>query len=303
MSVDARSSLLPPPPDAEAAPSGISQRGFLDRLDRRASAVRTSLCLGVDPDPAALPRGFAADAEGGERFARLLIEAAAPYAAAVKVNVAFFEAFGSAGIAALERVRAAVPSDIPFIADAKRGDISSTVARQAAALFDSLGADAVTANPYLGREAITPLLERRDRFVYVLCRTSNPGAAEFQALRTEDGQPLYVTVARHVAGWAEGGDQVGLVVGATAPAELADIRRAAMKLPILVPGVGAQGGDIEAVLQHGPATDGVAAQMPAGALLVNVSRGIASAGLDGSDPRGAIATRAQEWAGRLQIHG
>ena len=122
-------------------------------------------------------------------FARVLVEAAAGHAAAVKINVAFFEVFGSAGIAALERVRAAIPSDLPLIADAKRADISNTSARQAVALFDSLGADAVTANPYLGRDALAPFLEYRDRFVYVLCRTSNPGGAELQNQPLADGAP------------------------------------------------------------------------------------------------------------------
>ncbi len=119
-----------------------------------------------------------------------MIEAASPYAAAIKANVAFFEAFGSAGIAALERVRAAIPDDIPFIADAKRGDIGTTAARQSVALFDALGADAITANPYLGRDAIAPFLERSDRFVYVLCRTSNPGAATLQNLRIEASRAI-----------------------------------------------------------------------------------------------------------------
>ena len=107
---------------------------------------------------------------------------AAPYAAALKPNLAFFEAYGSAGIAALERIRASLPTALPLLADAKRGDIGTTAARQAVALFDSLGADAVTVNPYLGAEAIAPLLERLDRFAYVLCRTSNPGAGELQDL-------------------------------------------------------------------------------------------------------------------------
>ena len=176
MTVDARLSSPPFLPVADEAK-------FLDRLGRRVERVRTHLCLGIDPDPAGLPAGFSHDAAGIEAFSRLLIESASPYAAAVKVNIAFFEAFGSAGVAALERVRAAIPADIPFIADAKRGDIGTTAARQATALFDSLGADAITANPYLGRDAIAPFLERSDRFVYVLCRTSNPGAATFQNLQ------------------------------------------------------------------------------------------------------------------------
>ena len=231
MSVDVRESSQQP----RAAEEPTS---FLDRLDARVRLVGTTLCLGIDPDPAALPRSFSRDIAGVEAFSRLLIDAASPYAAAVKINLAFFEAFGSAGIAALERVRAHLPSGIPFIADAKRGDIGTTVARQAVAIFDSLGADAVTANPYLGREAIAPLLERTDRFVYVVCRTSNPGAGEFQNLRLE-GQPLYAHVARRVAAWGASGDNVGLVVGATAPAEMAEIRAAAPGLP--VPGAGHRG--------------------------------------------------------------
>ena len=156
--------------------------GYLERLAERSAAVGSVLCLGLDPDPAGLPPGFSRDLAGIEAFARLIVEAAAPYAAAVKPNLAFFEAYGSAGMAALERIRAAIPSDVLVVADAKRGDIGTTAARQAVALFDGLGADAVTVNPYLGSEAVTPLIERLDRFAYLLCRTSNPGAGELQDL-------------------------------------------------------------------------------------------------------------------------
>ena len=158
---------------------------YLDRLAARSAATRTVLCFGLDPDPEALPEGFSRDLAGVERFAELLLEAALPHAAAVKPNLAFFEAFGSPGLAALERLRGAIPDEIPVIADAKRGDIGSTAARQATALFDVLAADAVTVNPYLGEEAIAPLLARSDRFAYVLCRTSNPGASEVQGLRVD----------------------------------------------------------------------------------------------------------------------
>ena len=273
---------------------------YLDRLARRIEAVGSYLCLGVDPDPASLPDGFSRDVRGVEAFARLIVEAAGPYAAAIKPNIAFFEAFGSAGIAALERLRAAVPSDQPFIADAKRGDISTTAARQASALYDVLGADAVTANPYLGREAILPLLERSDKFVYVLCRTSNPGASEFQNLAVDGGDPLYVHVARSVAAWAGRGDPVGLVVGATAPTELVEVRSAAPGLPFLIPGIGAQGGDLDAVRESGPATIPPVAQTRGGGLVVNVSRGISSAALNGGDPGEQIAAAAEGWARSLQ---
>ena len=156
--------------------------GYLERLAARSAAVGSVLCLGLDPDPTALPPGFPATVAGIERFCLLLLEAAGPYAAAVKPNLAFFEAFGAPGIAALERIRAAVPSSIPVVADAKRGDIGSTAARQAVALFDVLGADAITASPYVGAEGLAPFLERPDRYVYVLCRTSNPGSDELQGL-------------------------------------------------------------------------------------------------------------------------
>ncbi len=285
---------------------------YLERLAARSAATGTVLCLGIDPDPTALPAGFEPDLRGIERFAALLVEAAAPYAAAVKPNLAFFEAFGSGGMAALERIRATVPTGVLVVADAKRGDIGSTAARQAVALFDGLGADAVTVSPYLGGEAIAPLIERPDRFAYVLCRTSNPGAGELQDLEVpadpEAGAPaeaLHRRVARRVATWGPGGT-VGLVVGATAPAELAGIRAIVPGLAFLVPGVGAQGGDAAPVLEHGPATAAPAGGRPGGGLLVNVSRGIAGVAVaapDGgpTDPFERVAAAAADWAKRLPV--
>jgi len=281
---------------------------YLDRLAARSRATNTVLCLGLDPDPDAIPERFSKGVAGLERFAALVLEAALPYVAAVKPNLAFFEAFGSAGIAALERLRASIPSDVLVIADAKRGDIGSTAARQAVALFDALGADAVTVSPYLGEEAIRPLLEREDRFAYVLCRTSNPGAGEVQDLvvggaAAADGpEPLHARIARLATGWGSGGT-VGLVVGATAPEELAAIRRVAPGLPFLVPGVGAQGGEIEPVLRDGPATAAPGIGRPGGGLLVNVSRGIARAASGGpdDDPGERLAGAAADWASRLPV--
>ena len=286
--------------------------GYLERLADRSAATGSILCLGLDPDPAALPNGFSRDLAGVERFAALVLEAALPCAAAVKPNLAFYEAFGSAGIAALERLRATIPADVPVVIDAKRGDIGSTAARQAVALFDALGADAVTVNPYLGEEAIAPLVSREDRFAYVLCRTSNAGAGEVQGLRVAADpamgapeEPLHARVARRVAGWGPGGT-VGLVVGATAPEELRAIRAIAPGLAFLVPGLGAQGGELEPVLADGPATSAPAGGRPGGGLLVNVSRAIAGAAtgtVDGSagDPLERIAAAAREWAARLPV--
>ncbi len=284
---------------------------YLERLARRSAQTKTVLCVGIDPDPASLPDGFGRDLAGIERFARLVLEAALPVAAAVKPNLAFFEAFGSRGLALLERLRASIPGDVPVVIDAKRGDIGTTAARQATALFDALGADAITVNPYLGGEAITPLLERLDRFAYVLCRTSNPGAAELQSLvvaasPARDGaeaapaEPLYARVARRAASWGPGGT-VGLVVGATAPAELSEIRAVAPGLAFLVPGVGAQGGEIDPVMRDGPAAAAPAAERPGRGLLVNVSRGIGGAVVDATDAGEAMAAAAREWAARLPV--
>lgn len=294
--------------------SGTAGTTYLERLAARSAATGTVLCLGIDPDPATLPDAFTPDVAGIERFALLLIEAALPYAAAVKPNLSFFEAFGSAGWAALERVRAAIPSDVPVIADAKRADIDSTSARQVVAYFDGLGVDAVTVSPYLGQDAILGYLERPDRFAYVLCRTSNAGAADLQGLRVraqwgEDGsfeapdEPLWARVARDVATWGPGGT-AGLVVGATAPEELRAVRTIAPGLGFLVPGVGAQGGGIEPVLAHGPATRAPAGGRPGGGLLVNVSRGIASAASEsgpGADIGERLAAAACGWSERLPV--
>ena len=288
-------------------------RGYLDRLAARSAAVGSVLCLGLDPDPAALPDGFSTDLAGIEAFAMLIVEAAGPFAAAVKPNLAFFESFGADGMAALERIRRRIPAGLLVIADAKRGDIGTTAAHQAVALFDRLGADAVTVSPYLGGEAIAPLLAREDRFAYVLCRTSNPGAAELQNLvvAADDAmpapaEPLYLRVARRASGWGPPGT-VGLVVGATAPDELRAIREVAPGLGFLVPGVGAQGGELEPVLAAGPATAPPAGTRAGRGLVVNVSRGIAGAALRGArrdgprDPGERLAEAARDWAARLPV--
>jgi orotidine-5'-phosphate decarboxylase len=239
----------------------------LERLRARVEALGAPLCLGIDPHPDDMPDGLAGDVAGIEAFARGIIEAAAGEAAAVKINVAFFEAMGAAGWAALERVRRDVPADIVCILDAKRGDIGTTAERYAQGIFGHLDADAVTVSPYLGEDAIEPFLTHPERLVYVLARTSNPSAGRLQDLRV-DGQPLHERVARWVAQQWPGG-RVGLVVGATAPQELARLREAVPGPAFLVPGVGAQGGDLAASVA---ACGGTWAPG-----LVSVSRGIASA--------------------------
>jgi orotidine-5'-phosphate decarboxylase len=272
------------------------------------TATRTHLCLGIDPDARALPDGFTTDVAGVEAFARLVLDAAGSAASAVKVNLAFFEAWGSEGLAALERLRARIPADLPFIADAKRGDIGSTGEQHARALFDHLAADAVTVSPYLGRDAVGPFLERSDRFVYLLCRTSNPNAADLQSLVVSadaatgvPAEPLALRVARLAGAWQHHDGTVGLVVGATAPEGLDAVRRTAPGLPFLAPGVGAQGGDESAVMRAGPATEAPGSEVAGGGLLVNVSRGIAGAARGATDPGEAMSAAAQEWAARLRV--
>ena len=276
---------------------------YVGRLGARIRSVGSVLCLGLDPDPDELPEGFSRDVAGVERYVRLLVEIGGAYAAAVKPNLAFWEALGPDGMAALERIRADLPADLPMIVDAKRADIGSTAARQAVAIVDRLGADAVTLNPYLGRDSVDPFLER-GAFGYILCRTSNPSAPDLQdmAVRDRDGaEPLHLAVARVVAGWETATPgRLGLVVGATDIAPAPAIRAVAPALPFLVPGVGAQLGDAVAPLEWGPATAGDAGEAPAGALVVNVSRGISRVPED-ADPETAIETAARDWAARLRV--
>ncbi|MGZ6213929.1 MAG: orotidine-5'-phosphate decarboxylase [Candidatus Limnocylindria bacterium] len=264
----------------------------LDRLRARIDRLGAPLCLGIDPHPDSLPDELPRDASGIERFARGLVEAAAEYAVAVKVNVAFFEAFGSAGWGALERLVADLPTDHFLVLDAKRGDIGSTAERYATALFGLLGADAVTLSPYLGADAVEPFLEYPGRVVYLVTRTSNPSAETLQDLPVA-GAPLHERVASWAAtAWPDG--RVGLVVGATAPSELARLRRLVPALGFLVPGIGAQDGDLAAAVAycHGTAAPG----------LVSISRGIAGASR-GDGWRAAAAASAQAWLGRMQEAG
>jgi len=264
----------------------------LDRLRARIARLGAPLCLGIDPHPDGLPDELPRDVSGVERFARGLLEAAAEHAAAVKVNAAFFEAFGSPGWAALERLVADMPPDHFLVLDAKRGDIGSTAERYATGLFGHLDADAVTLSPYLGADAIEPFLEYPGKVVYLVTRTSNPSAETLQDLPV-GGAPLHERVATWAAStWADG--RVGLVVGATAPTELARLRRLVPALGFLVPGVGAQDGDLAAALDHchGTAAPG----------LVSISRGIAAASR-GDGWRAAAAASAQAWLGRMQEAG
>ena len=249
--------------------------GFIGQLRQRWSDSGSLVCVGLDPEPAKFPARFRDDPDAVFAFCRDIVDATAEFACAFKPQVAHFAALGAE--APLRRlvahVHAAHPG-IPVILDAKRGDIGSTAAHYATEAFDRYAADAVTANPYLGGDALQPFLDRADRGVVVLCRTSNPGAADLQDLPV-DGRPLYQHVAARVAGEWNANGNCALVVGATWPAQLREVRAIVGALPLLVPGVGAQGGDVAAVVANGRTADGTG-------LLVSASRAIlyASAGDD-----------------------
>ncbi|MBI3243793.1 MAG: orotidine-5'-phosphate decarboxylase [Chloroflexi bacterium] len=239
---------------------------FFDFLTTRARAADSLLCVGLDPRTDS--------ASAAREMCFRLIDATAPFAAAFKPNAAFFEALGPQGWVALKEVIAHVPPDIPVILDAKRGDIADTAEAYARSTFDELGAHAITANPYLGRDSLAPFLSRPDRGVFVLCKTSNPGADEIQSLPVvgaihELPLRLYEYVAERAQQWNANGN-VGLVVGATDSEALARVRALAPGLWFLVPGVGAQGGDLEAALKAGLRVDGLG-------MLINASRAVAAA--------------------------
>jgi len=249
--------------------------GFFSRLEAHARQVDSLLCIGLDPHPADLA---APTADAARTFCRRLIDATADLAAAYKPNAAFFEALGPAGWAALKEVIAAIPSDVPVILDAKRGDIASTARAYARAAFETLGANAITLSPYMGHDSLTPFLADPTRGVFLLCKTSNPGASDLQDLLLADPhhpETLYERVARLARAWNRQ-DNVGLVVGATQPEALGRVRQIAPELWILAPGVGTQGGNLERALVAGLRADGLG-------LLIPVSRAVAHA----ADPRQA----------------
>ena len=245
--------------------------GFFANLEARVKSVNSLLCVGLDPHPGDLPKP---DPLQAEAFCLRLIEATLPFAAAFKPNAAFFEIYGAPGMTALANVIAAVPDGIPVILDAKRGDIASTAQAYAQAAFSTLKADAITINPYLGRDAIEPFITEPEHGVFMLCKTSNPGASDVQDLSIEtlaNGSPmrLYEAIARYGKEWNQL-DNLGLVVGATQPEALARVRRVAPQIWILAPGVGAQGGQLSAALQAGLRADRLGMLLP-------VSRGISRA--------------------------
>lgn len=242
--------------------------GFLEKFAEASARNRSLLCVGLDMDVRRLPEGFPKDAEGVLAYGREVVAATQDLCAAYKPNTAFFEVLGSEGWSALERLVASVPSWMPVILDAKRADIGNTSERYAEAVFDRLGADAVTVAPYMGYDSLEPFLRRTDRHVFVLVLTSNPGAADFETLDC-GGRPLYLRVAERLREWNTAGN-IGVVAGATRPEEMLLLRRVLPDEVFLVPGLGAQGGALEESVRNALAGNGRA--------LFNVSRDIVFAG-------------------------
>jgi orotidine-5'-phosphate decarboxylase len=221
---------------------------FARKLTECSRANGSLLCIGLDTDPAMMPEGIDV-----YTFNREIIDATRDLVCAYKPNIAFYEAMGASGLEALRRTRAHIPPEIPVILDAKRGDIGNTARAYARSVFEDFGADAVTASPYLGRDSLEPFMQYADKGVIILCRTSNPGAVDFQSLSCEfngEMKSLFEVVAAKVNDWNTTGN-LGLVVGATYPEELKLIRELYPEIILLIPGVGAQGGELQKTVRYG----------------------------------------------------
>ena len=241
---------------------------FIDKLLSSARSNESLLCIGLDPDPELMPPGVSVLA-----FNEAIVEATYDLVCAYKPNLAFYEAMGVEGLRALALTVGCIPDTVPVIGDAKRGDIGNTAKAYARALFEGYGFDAVTVNPYLGGDSLEPFLEYEDKGVFILCRTSNPGSADLQDL-SAGGAPLFEIVARKALEWNQYGN-IGLVVGATYPDDIKRVRGICPDMPILIPGVGKQGGDLKAAARNGVDSNNEKA-------VINSSRGIiyASKGKD-----------------------
>jgi len=257
---------------------------FIDKLTAAWRRNDSLLCVGLDPDVARLPAHLRDRPDGIVEFCKAIIDATADLACAFKPQIAYFAALGAEDqLEAICRYLGERYPHIPLILDAKRGDIGATAHQYAREAFDRYGADAVTVNPYMGFDSVEPYMEWKDRGVIVLCRTSNAGGSDLQFLDV-GGQPLYQHVARLVAEkWNKNG-QCALVVGATFPDELAQVRSIVGDMPLLVPGIGAQGGDIEATVKSGRTAAGMG-------MMINSSRAILYAQPQGGEDFAAAARR------------
>jgi len=267
---------------------------FHDTLQQRWHEHGTLVCVGLDPEPAKFPAHLKGHADAVFEFCRAIVDATADLVCTFKPQIAHFAALRAEE--ALEQLIAHIHDKhpgVPVILDAKRGDIGSTAQHYASEAFERYRADAVTLNPYLGRDSAQPFLDRDDKGVILLCRTSNPGGADFQALDC-GGVPLYLRVAETISRDWNGHGNCALVTGATWPEELGQVRDVVGDMPLLVPGIGTQGGDVEAVLRHGLTADG-------SGLMISSSRAILYAG-SGEDFAQAACQAAQELRDTINRH-
>jgi len=239
---------------------------FTERLRHVIKEQNSLLCIGLDPDMSRLPKIFSSKKDPLYSFCQEIIEATEHFAAAYKLNFAFFEAEGLDGWRSLEKLAAEMPDNVISIADAKRADIGNSSQKYAEAILQNLDFDCVTVNPYMGRDSVAPFLQWSEKGVFALCVTSNPGSKDFQRLPLENGEPLYEKIIDNFHEWNEN-KNLGLVVGATHTEELASVRKFAQELPFLIPGVGAQGGSLQGAVQN--SVDAVG-----GFSLINASRSI-----------------------------
>ena len=262
---------------------------FLEKFQQRSRKTGAVLCVGLDPDAAKLPESCQTESMPLQTFCSAIVRSTSSYACAYKPNLAFFEASGSKGIAQLERLLEDIPSDIPVILDGKRGDIGNTSRLYAQFLFEHLGGDAATVNPYLGRDALEPFFGFPGCLPFVLCLTSNPGSVDIQTVTsTESNERVYHRVI-HLLERMPG--PYGLVVGARHASLIEDVRRLAPHAPLLIPGIGAQGGDLAATLKAATAD-----QSP---VVINVSRDILYAS-SGEDFAEAAGNKAREYVQQMK---
>ena len=263
---------------------------FTDKLLKIQRKNRSLLCVGLDTDPAKLPPHLAKTKNAVTTFNRHIIEATSDLVCAYKLNLAFYEALGEGGWHALKETLSLIPRNIITIGDAKRGDIGNTAERYASALYEGFGFDASTVNPYLGYDCVEPFIRSEQHGAFILALTSNEGSSDFQRL-TIHGRPLYEKVIQASLRWNTKGN-LGLVVGATHPAELKPIRDLAPKMPILIPGIGKQGGDLESAVRFGCDKNGLLA-------VINASRSVlyASSGKNFAD---AARTEASHLRDQIQ---
>jgi orotidine-5'-phosphate decarboxylase len=243
---------------------------FREKLQKIIRQNQSLVCIGLDPDPKLIPPGV-----GLSDFNKAIIKATADLVCAYKPNLAFYEALGREGMDALQQTVDYISAEVLIIGDGKRGDIGNTSKAYARMLFEAFRFDAATVNPYLGFDAIEPFIEYRDKGVIILCRTSNAGARDFQSLQcvTPQGpRPLYEIVADKAEQWNVKGN-IGLVVGATYPEELKSIRQQHPDMPLLIPGIGAQGGDVALTIKYGVSAQGENAIINSSRQIIYASKG------------------------------